>query len=289
MQKTYRMAEAQRRINERRYHSLLQKVIGGIKNAIKGLKDPKEIIRAIERYSESRDFLNLVQSIAQKMVTGSLVGEKKTWRAAAAESTNSREIYQILKQETHSGPMEAAIDEILERNAQLIKSVPPFAARKLSRLAFEQTEKGLRPEDIAKMMLRQFPELSASRAHLIARTESAKAASALMEARCEAYGVEWYIWRSCRDERVRGRKQNAGHWAMDGVLCRWSDPPNPEALFPYRGGRAAGRYHPGGIYNCRCIASPVINPKNLQYPLRVHVNGRVRTVGSYRELSNLRG
>lgn len=288
-EKAYRAAEAQRRIADRRYRSLLQRVIGGIRERIRGKKDPESIVRAVDGYANSREFNVLANSIVQRMVTGALSGLKSTWRAAAAESTKSRIIYQALREETHSGPMAAAIDEILERNSRLIHSVPPYIARRLSKFAYEETQKGKRPEEIAKEMMKKLPNLSAGRVHLIARTESAKAASAMMEARCAELGIDWYIWRSCRDERVRGRKQNAGHYAMDGVLCRWSDPPCPEALFPYTGGKPAGRYHPGGIYNCRCIAAPVVDLKYLQFPIRVHVSGKVRQVGSYRELSRIRG
>ena len=278
-EKAYQMAEAQRRIGERRFRSALMRVIRDIRAKIKDLFSPDEIVEAIEDYSKTKPFDDLAGEIAEKMVTGQLVGQRATWREAAAESTKGRVIYQALKKETSAPAMRAAIDDILDRNYRLIKSVPPELAKRMSRLAYEKQQAGWRPEDIAREMQKMAPTLSAGRVKLIARTETAKAASALMEARCQQLGVEWYFWRSCNDERVRH-----SHAQMNGVLCRWSDPPNPEAMF---GGSGGGRYHPGGIYNCRCIATPVIELKDVQFPVRVHINGKVMSVGSYKALQKL--
>ena len=276
-EKAYQMAESQRRIAERKYRSALQRVINDIRKLVKGMTSPAQIIQAIDHYSRSAAFLNLAEEIAGNMVTAGLTGQRATWRAAAAESTRGKLIYQALKQETSSPIMSAAIDQILNRNYKLIKTVPPNVAKRLSRFAYEQQQKGIRPEDIAKVMQQGLPGMSASHVKLIARTESAKAASALMEARCDMLGLDWYIWRSCGDERVRD-----AHARMNGVLCRWSDPPNPEAMFG--GHNSGGSYHHGGIYNCRCIAAPVIDLKDLSYPIRVHNHGRVKTVKSYGDL-----
>ena len=276
-QKAFEMAEAQRRIAERKYHSALRQVIRDIRKLVQALNTAEEILDAIDRYSRSLSFRRLSEQITQRMITASLVGQRATWRVAAAEATKGRAIYQALKKETTSPVMAAAIDSILDRNYRLIQSVPPRMAERLSRFAYEQKQKGIRPEEIAKAMQQALPDMSAGHVKLIARTESAKAASALMEARCESLGLDWYIWRTCGDGRVRD-----AHAKMNGVLCRWSDPPNPEAMFG--GHNSGGGYHPGGIYNCRCIAAPVIDIKQIAFPVRVHSHGHVRTVRSYAEL-----
>ena len=61
---------------------------------------------------------------------------------------------------------------------------------------------------------------------------------------------------------------------MDGVLCSWDDPPNPEALFPgYQ--KPYGRYPPGGTFNCRCTPEPVIVPEQIPDTVPVHKNGKI--------------
>ncbi len=69
---------------------------------------------------------------------------------------------------------------------------------------------------------------------------------------------------------------------MNGVLCRWSDPPNPEGMFG--GHDSGGFYHPGGIYNCRCIALPVIDYRDISFPVRAHVHGSIYSIGSVGDL-----
>lgn len=273
----YKMAEAQRRIAERKYHSALRKVIADIRKLARGLSTAEQIVRAIKRYAQSASFRKLAEQMAGRMVTASLVGQRSTWRVAAAEGTKGRLIYEAIKKETASPIMAKTIDDILNRNYRLIQTVPPRLAERLTRFAYEQQQKGIRPEEIAKTMQQMIPGMSSGHVKLIARTESAKAASALMQARCDSLGVDWYIWRSCGDERVRD-----AHAKMNGVLCRWSDPPNPEAMF---GGHDSGNgYHPGNIYNCRCIAAPVIDIERINFPIRVHSHGRVKTVQSYAAL-----
>ena len=77
---------------------------------------------------------------------------------------------------------------------------------------------------------------------------------------------------------------------MDGVYCLWSDPLNPERLFPRADGHDSGApYHPGNIYNCRRIALPVVDENDFHFPARVHYHGKIYTVGSMAALQKLTG
>ena len=58
-ERAYQMAESRRRIGERKYRSALMRVIREIKEKIKNLVSPKEIVETIEDYSESRQFTAL--------------------------------------------------------------------------------------------------------------------------------------------------------------------------------------------------------------------------------------
>jgi SPP1 gp7 family putative phage head morphogenesis protein len=100
-----------------------------------------------------------------------------------------------------------------------------------------------------------------SRAELIARTETGRAASALTQARAEYIGSPGYLWRNANDYKVRpeiGIKHFAklntlakgSHRKLEGTFHRWDDPP----IAGVNGERA----HPGSIYNCRCWAEPVL-------------------------------
>lgn len=278
--RAYQQAEAQRRIAERKYYDLLSRIIHDITGIIKRAKTDTEITDGIEAYANSGQFAALADSIVKRMVTGALVGQRATWRAAAAESTKGRIIFEELRKETDKTALGLEIDKIIDRNSYLIKTVPHSVAEKLSKLAYEQWMKGVRHEQIAEKMASMAPNLTQVQIKRIARTESAKAQSALMQARCESIGLNYYIWYSCNDERVRD-----AHAYMTGVLCRWDDPPNPEKIF---GGHDSGTgYHPGGIYNCRCIALPVIDESDITFPIKFHHHGKITNVNNMNELRRI--
>lgn len=271
------LAEANRRIAEAKYRRALARMIRDIRLAIAGLTTPQAIILAVQTYAASKAFAALIDLAVGRLVTATQVGQRSTWRAAVAASTRGREIYQALTQELAGTPVGGAMASIITQNANLIKTVPQQLAARFSSYAAQQAIKGVRPADIAKQMQKQAPYLADVQVTRIARTESAKAQSALMEARCQALDIRMYQWYSCQDERVRD-----AHRLMHGVYCLWSDPPDPEAL---AGEKSSGHpYHPGGIYNCRCIALPVIFEADIAFPARVHVGGKIIRVSSLKTL-----
>jgi SPP1 gp7 family putative phage head morphogenesis protein len=132
----------------------------------------------------------------------------------------------------------------------------------------ESQREGVRPETIAKQLRERVPQLTRSRAALIARTEVAKATTGLTEARSEEMGIGWYLWSTSRDSRVR-----PSHRKMQNVLVAWNDPPSPELLI---GEKSVGRYHAGEIYNCRCDAQPAVTLDVFKWPMKVYSRGRIQ-------------
>lgn len=109
---------------------------------------------------------------------------------------------------------------------------------------------GTRQTELADQ-IENLGDVTRSRAVLIARTETARASTVLLQARCEEVGVTHYIWRTARDGAVR-----PGHRVMEGRVCEWANPP------AVRENDAIYYHHPGEIWNCRCYAEPVVtDPK----------------------------
>jgi SPP1 gp7 family putative phage head morphogenesis protein len=102
---------------------------------------------------------------------------------------------------------------------------------------------GKRADEVAAELARS-GEVTEGRATLIARTEIAKANSALTQARAEYVGASHYIWRTAEDGDVR-----ESHAAMNGKIFRFDDPPYVEG---------EGNHGPGEFPNCRCFAEPII-------------------------------
>ena len=134
----------------------------------------------------------------------------------------------------------------------------------------EGYEAGMRPEDLKIDILDRFSDLTEARARLIARTETAKAATTLTRVRAQRIGAEWYVWRTSDDARVR-----SSHEHMEGVLVSWNDPPSPEKLI---GMKDYGAYHAGEFPNCRCYAQPLLDYDEVKWPHKVYLNGRITSM-----------
>lgn len=269
-------SEALVRRAEAAYKRQLNRVMALIRQKIATCTTPQEIQLALQSVIASPQFNTLCSHAAKQMVTMIAAGQKSTWREAAMASSKGRQIYKAIMQEFRTTTIGPAIQQTIQQNASLIKTVPQTLAREFTKLAEKRRFEGIRPEDITKEIQARAPNLTEYQARRIARTESAKASTALIQARSENLGLDFYTWKSVSDERVR-----SSHASMDGILCRWSDPPNPEAMFPGPDSHnSGGCYHPGCIYNCRCRARPVLALEDISFPVKVHVSGSVESIPS---------
>lgn len=254
-----------RRRIERIYQKGIQKLFDSIFKMIQGMA-PQTAIEYLKRIGSSKAVRDLCDKLALTMVTAVRVENANTWREAARKGTFSRQIYHSLRQEM-SGPLDAAAMAIVRENSKLISSVPAEIAEDISKKAFERYMKGERWESVYADLLARAPGLARSRAKLIARTESSKANSAMVQVRSENIGSHWYIWRGSKDERERH-----SHLRMEGVVINWNAPPDPEAFDT--GDSQFGPYHAGCCPNCRCWPQPIVDTNDLPDSFRVCLNGQ---------------
>jgi SPP1 gp7 family putative phage head morphogenesis protein len=88
--------------------------------------------------------------------------------------------------------------------------------------------------------------VSQSRAKFIARDQVAKLNGKLTETKQTKLGIREYTWSTSHDERVR-----PDHRALDRRVFQWTDPPVVNR-------KTGQRANPGGDYQCRCVAIPVL-------------------------------
>jgi len=124
-------------------------------------------------------------------------------------------------------------------NAGLIRSLGPKAVRDV-RVAVDEAWRSGRSTGELQRMLRERFGVTSRRAELIARDQVGKLNGGLSALRQAAAGVEEYIWRTARDERVRQR-----HADRDGERFSWASPPDDG--------------HPGHPIQCRCTPEPVLD------------------------------
>ena len=267
---------------ERRYRRLLNDIFREIEKKTAGLTDPDAIATALRFFADSPQFGRVCEEAARQMATMLAVGQKADWRAAASASSQGRKIYKLLMEETTNTAVGQTISDIVAENSLLIKTVPRNMAGKVSELARQRRFEGYRPDEIMQEILDQQPHLRDFEARRLARTESAKASTALVQARAEAMNLDFYIWRTAHD----GNRVRESHQIMERVVCRWSEPPNPEAM---AGTRSYGNYHPGGIFNCRCWAEVIVALEDIAFPIKVHRGGSITSVANLEQFKKFYG
>jgi len=136
--------------------------------------------------------------------------------------------------------------ELLHRQVKLIRSLPLEAGERVHELTLKGLENSVRAKEYAAEIFRT-GEVTKSRATLIARTETARTASILTQARATSAGITHYRWQTAKDQDVR-----PGHKAMQGKVCAFNKPPAVN-----ENGRIM-HHHPGEIWNCRCWPEPIV-------------------------------
>lgn len=196
-----------------------------------------KITDILQRYSET--LTQWAASTAGKMLADVERRDRALWLQI------SKEMSVGLRKEIRSAPTGNALRELLSDQVSLIKSIPTEAAKRVHELTLAGIENGSRSKEIAAEIMRS-GEVARSRATLIARTEVARTASNLTEARAQHIGSTQYYWRTVGDSDVR-----SDHKELNGKVFSWDDPPIADK-------HSGARAHPGCIYNCRCYAEPII-------------------------------
>lgn len=225
------------------------------------IKDVSDLIEKLQEYSDK--ITNWAERTANKMVYSLEKEDLKQWERHSAKMAET------MKRELSKADIGEELKQYLNDNVSLITSIPRKAAERVHRIVYNNLTTGKRAESVVKEILKT-GDVSVSQANRIARSETSRVATGLVKVRSESIGLDWYVWRSTKDFRTR-----EAHKKMDGVICKWDDEPNPEALFPKKGVKPYGNYLPGATFNCRCYPAPLIRIDDVQWPAKVYTNGRI--------------
>lgn len=143
-----------------------------------------------------------------------------------------------------------ALEIWTRQNVDLIKTIPHESLGRMRDIVLDGYRNGRTTTNIVKLILKEY---STTRRHarFIARDQIAKLNGEIAKKQQQDAGVEEYEWSDSRDERVRTR-----HHDLNGKRFRWDDPP----VVDVKSGR---RCHPGGDFQCRCVALPVFDIDTL--------------------------
>lgn len=192
------------------------------------------IEQLLRRYAEA--LTPWAEATAARMLADVNRRDESAWMQQA------REMSRALQLEIRTAPTGATMRALMAEQVGLIKSIPLDAAERVHRLTIEGLENSTRASEISKA-IQASGDVAKNRADLIARTEVARTASTLTEARALHVGSPGYFWRTSGDADVRD-----SHRKMNGQFVAWDAPP---ALDGMTG-------HAGQFPNCRCYPEPVI-------------------------------
>jgi SPP1 gp7 family putative phage head morphogenesis protein len=195
------------------------------------------LIRALELYAET--IRPWARASAARMLADVSRRDEAMW------NTLARSMRRNLREELERMPIGDLFRQLQESQVALITSLPLKAAQQVHEMMSEARISTAERAGVLADRIGNLGDITAARAMLIARTETARAASNLVQARAQFVGSEGYIWRSSGDTDVRPL-----HKKLNGKYFKWSEPP----VSGERGEKA----HAGCIYNCRCFSEPVL-------------------------------
>lgn len=188
----------------------------------------------LRRYAEA--LTPWAVATAGRMVEEVNTDDLKAWQRMGADLSRN------LRKEIIVAPTGKVMRELMDLQVTLIKSIPIDAAQRVHKLTIEGLEDSTRASEIAKAIM-ESGNVAKSRAMLIARTEVARTAANLTQARAQHVGSQGYIWQTSKDGDVR-----SSHKRMQGRYVEWGSPPTLDNLTG----------HAGCLPNCRCWAYVLI-------------------------------
>lgn len=149
------------------------------------------------------------------------------------------------------------VDLAIDVNASLIKSIGAEHWGKVGKAVLDNYQGKLQGSLTDRLL--ELGDITENRAKFIARDQTAKLTGMLTQARQEENGIDEYVWRTAKDERVvgdpggkypEGSPGHMDHYEREGKVFSWDSPP-PDG-------------HPSEAYNCRCYAQARVNLDKLK-------------------------
>lgn len=244
----------------RRLYSLIDEMESVVASGMPEILRLLEFARA-ERLrqdaGEGRRTAELAEQMAAKLKALAQPGKVLRLAQEFAERTSTAQRLEIQKQTKAALGVDIFVSDrrippliegFVAENAALITNIPAKTADEIAQTITRAYSNATTVQDLQKEIEHRF-KLTRDRARLIARDQIGKLNGQVNEARQKELGVTRYIWRTVKDERVRGDpdgkypRAEPSHFDREGQTFSYDDPPE--------GG------HPGQDYQCRCYAEPV--------------------------------
>lgn len=202
---------------------------------------------AVMQMKSSSKYEEFCKKFAIALAKKGLNNQKGIWRKyfEAAKKSNY-----IALPKTFNEFENNILKKAVAQNFEAIKSIPDkmidIINHKYTTTLIEEVAQGKLPRGSFK---KQLEKHGVKNAGVIARTETAKLQTIILENRALDLGSVAYIWLASNDRRTR-----PSHRAMNGVVVFWNF--NKPLLDEMRG-------HAGEFPNCRCSPQPLFDEDDL--------------------------
>lgn len=250
---------------EIKYGRDLVRIIRGMRiEVMKQLEPIIQRMEAEEIKTDALDDVRLIETVESIDVVMGRELNRSEWvrnvrtTAEGVSNHNARELGEIITIDPNNSADQSDIDAFIRENVDLIQGFGSQTQQRMRERVARAIREGTNGKQLRDIIQRTFG-VSESRARLLARDQVGKLNGDLNRNRQTRAGVTQYKWLTVNDERVRGKKRSKNgkivgrgrHWQLHGKIFSWDKAPQVST---------DGRHeHPGGDYQCRCQAIPVID------------------------------
>lgn len=233
---------------EREFYRALKKVAKHAGHIVETHSNGAHLVNADKMMKDLTAYAELLTPWARRQAEKLLEQVNRSNKRAYRNQSQAMSV--LLKTQVAESDVGMVAMSLLNEQVDLIKSIPLEAGLRAQKIAADNYLNGMRavpdPSVVEELVneMGMTTEVAINRAKLIARTGTARANSAFVEARALAVGVKGYIWRTTMDGAER-----KSHAKMNGKFVEYSKPPT---LIDGTTG------HAGTFPNCRCYQDPVL-------------------------------
>lgn len=212
----------------------------------------------ILKFQNSNKYNEFCKKFAEALAKKGLNNQKGIWRKyfEAAKAAHHIALPKTFKEFENK-----ILTKAVTQNFEMIKSIPSKILEtmnhKYTTTLIEEVAKGKLPRGSFKKELQKHSNKNAG---VIARTETAKLQTTILENRALDLGSVAYEWISSNDKRTR-----QSHREMNGVIVFWRQNKLEQPLLDNMNGNA------GCFPNCRCSPNPIFDENDLnKYNYKVY-------------------
>lgn len=243
--------DVEREIN-RIYNMVFNKVFSKKGYASLARRNRMGILENASKLEASGAYEEFAKKFAVELAKKGLRHQRGVWRKFYKVAQRTR---YVALPKTFTEYEARVMTKAIQQNFEMIKSIPREVVKimehKYTSTLIEEVAKGKLSRGAFQ---RQLQSHGHKNAKLIARTETAKLQTVILESRATEIGSVAYIWRASHDKRTR-----ESHRQMDDVVVFWRQGEQKPHLDNMIG-------NAGEFPNCRCTPQPIVDIEETTKP-----------------------